>query len=206
MHLVLVLVLVLVAEACVASTLVGVATQSLDGGSQVLVFVDPLTGHHNRTLPLDKAIGGIPPACFAVVPQLDAAALCSLQDDASECVNFVSLGSAATLKKFCSKTLVIDNLVFDTATSSLYFSGFDTNKQKNFVYELDWKAAAPTATVVVEVPGKVQVAICSYRCVSHASVSRPPAERVVPRAAQASRSSILLWRRRRIQVRESVSE
>lgn len=149
--------------------LVGVAVASLDGGGdQALVHLDPSTGAHIVTHKLAAEVGDIVPACFALVPPAGAAVVCTLRIDGTECVNFLDASTGALTRDFCSKTLVIDNLAYDNMTQQLFFNGFDTTKQANFVYEVHYSGNSNlTVTEVAAVPGTVQVAICAYSSAKH---------------------------------------
>ena len=157
--------LALVCSIARSVTLYGVATASLDyENDQAFVEINPKDGSFVQTHKLLDSIGGIIPSTFVVMPALHAAAFVTLTETAANCINVVDLTSGNVTHSYCSKTLVIDNVAYDTSLKQLFFSAFDTTKQANGAYELK-----PTGEMVELVPvgGLVQVGINAYSQKNH---------------------------------------
>jgi hypothetical protein len=123
-----------------------------------IVTVDPATGigYNQVDLPENVTAAAVFPDCFA--QHGDLAVLCLFQ----ECLYFFSLSGGTLTNMYCSTELVIDNVgAFEPNTGMLVFSAYNMTSSRNFVYRIRYDNPT-TVTVVVPLPGIVQVAINAY--------------------------------------------
>jgi len=142
--------------------LVALGTAYLDSGAPMAVCaVDAASGKVTKVADLEKpeSVGSGLPACFGLLPNSDAAALCTLRGG-DDCIAIVSTLNGSTLAMHCTSVIVISNLVVDDSTGQVFFNGFNQTNQKNYVYELHLNSGS--MNIVAHVPGIVQVCINAY--------------------------------------------
>lgn len=149
-----------------ASTIVGVVTNSLEGGGTASATIDSKDGSLSGTVGFGANLTGVLPECFAALP--GGRAVMCVSVGAVECLQFFSsTNGTSNMQSWCSHELVIDNVGYDHSSNTLVFGAFNMTSQTNFVYSISHTHPEAGPTVLLRVPGIVQVAINAISSSKH---------------------------------------